>query len=196
MKVSLIAIAATMSLLSTPALSAVYVVDARANSVTGGAGVSTHTVAAGGALTVSSDTDDLWSAGALPRFSDANGLTGDRLATALDDSGQPAGTLIGQDFGLWTFNGLTAPFGALVGEIGGVYQLLGANFSGSAWGDGALRLFYWDANNEDNNGSIAFDVSTGLSPIPEPAAWAMLVAGFGLVGAALRSNRGVARTLS
>lgn len=196
MKVSLIAIAATMSLLSTPALAAVYVVDAQANSVTGGTGVSTHTVATGDALTVSSDTNDLWSAGALPRFSDASGLTGDRLATALDDSGQPVGTLIGQDFGLWTFNGLTAPFGALVGEIGGVYQLLGANFSGSAWGDGALRLFYWDANNEDNDGSIAFDVSTGLSPIPEPATWVMLIAGFGLVGAALRSNRGVVRTLS
>ena len=179
------AILAAALAVAPAANAALFVVGAMPNSSTGGVALSTIAVTAGQTLTVSSSTDDLWSAGALPRYSDANGLTGVRFATATDDSGQPLGTQIGANFGLWTQNGLSAPFGSLVGEIGGVFQLLGANFSGPAWNTGTLNLYYWDSFNPDNTGRISFDVNAG-GGVPESATWAMMLAGFALVGAVTR----------
>lgn len=172
-------------LFANPAQAAVYVVDSAANSSTGGVGLATFGVAAGQRIKVVSSTDDLWSLGALPRFSDGNGLVADRFATALDDSGQAVGTKIGQSFGPWTQGGLSAPFGSLVGEIGGVYKLLGANSITSAWGTGTLNLYNWDSNSTDNAGRISFDISI----VPEPATWALLIGGFAMVGAGLRNRR-------
>jgi MYXO-CTERM domain-containing protein len=162
-----------------------YVVDAFANSSSGGTGLSTIALTLGETFHVTASPNDLWSAGALPRWSDADGLTGNRFATGTDESLQPINTLIGIDFGLWTQNGLSAPFGTLVGEIGGVYQPLGTNFNGLAWGTGTLNLYYWDSNFGDNTGSIAAQVSAA----PEPAAWTMLLMGFGGLGALLRFRR-------
>jgi hypothetical protein len=180
-----IALISSAVLYANPAEAAVFVVDSAANSSSGGTGLSTFAVAAGQKIRVSSSTDDLWSLGALPRFSDGDGLVGNRFATALDDSGQTVGTLIGQSFGLHSQNGLNAAYGALVGEIGGVYRVLGANGVTAAWGTGTLSLYNWDSNSGDNEGSISFDISI----VPEPATWALLVLGFGLVGAGLRSRR-------
>jgi hypothetical protein len=178
-------------LFANPAQAAVYVVDSAANSSTGGAGLATFAVAAGQRIRVVSSTDDLWSLGALPRFSDGSGLVGDRFATALDDSGQAVGTKIGQSFGAWTQNSLSAPYGSLVGEIGGIYKLLGANSITSAWGTGTLNLYTWDSNSGDNAGRISFDIAI----VPEPATWALLIGGFAMVGAGLRSRRnGIATT--
>ncbi|HET6198585.1 MAG TPA: hypothetical protein VFE12_22665, partial [Acetobacteraceae bacterium] len=155
----LVAISAFAALLaaSGSAHAATFVVDALANSSSGGVGLATIALTNGQAFTISSSTDDLWSAGPLPRYSDANGLTGNRFATASDDSGQPVGTLIGADFGLWSQHSISAPFGSLVGEIGGVFKELDANFSGAAWGAGTLNLYYWDQNNGDNFGNITFN---------------------------------------
>jgi PEP-CTERM motif len=181
----LVSTAIGLAFAASPGFAATFVVKAFDHSVNGGGGTPLSTgiaLTTGQALTVSSSTNDLWSAGALPRFSDANGLTGVRLANALDDSGQPVGTQIGANFGLPSFNGFTAPFGALVGRIGGVYQLVGANFSGPAWNTGTLELFYWDSNKGDNFGEISFNISAA----PEPASWALMIAGFGLAGAAIR----------
>lgn len=190
MKKSLILASVGMALAisAAPASAAPVIVNAFTHSVNGGGGTPLSTgltFLMGNTLTVSSSTNDLWSAGALPRFSDANGLNGNRLATALDDSGQPVGTLIGIDFGDPTFNGHTAKFGALVGRINGVYQTLGANFSGPAWATGELELFYWDSNAGDNSGQIAFNIGG----VPEPATWGMMILGFGAVGGALRYRR-------
>lgn len=170
-----------------PAQSATVVV-AFTNSRGGGSAVIFGPVVSGQSLTVSSSTDDLWSAGGLPRYSDANGLVADRFATATDDSGQAVGTQIGANFGLATVDGYTAPFGSLVGRIGSVYQFLGANYNGTAWGTGNLELFYWDSNFGDNFGEITFDINAA-GPVPEPATWALLILGFGFVGASLRSQR-------
>ncbi len=171
------------------ASAAPFIVDALTHSINSGTGTGLSTIGltVGQAFTVTSSTNDLWSSGALPRFSDANGLVANRFATAADDSGQPVGTLIGQDFGLPFFNGHSAPFGSLVGRIGGVYQTIGANFSGPAWNTGTLELFYWDSFSEDNAGSITFDISTAA--VPEPASWALMIMGFGLVGAGMRRRR-------
>ncbi len=162
-----------------------YVVDALANSSSGGTGVGSLNLTAGETFTVSVNPGDLWNAGPLPRWSNADGLTHDLFATGSDDSGQAAGTLIGQDFGLWTADGFSAPYGALVGEIGGVFHLLGTSFNGPAWGTGTLYLFYWDSNNYDNTQFI----TAQLSAVPEPLTWLMMVSGVALIGAGLRGSR-------
>lgn len=167
---------------------AVYVVGAQANSSSGGVGAGTVTLSSGQAFKVNVAPNDLWSAGALPRWSNADGLTGNLYATGSDNSGEAAGTLIGQDFGLWTQHGLSAAYGSLVGEIGGVFKVLGTSFNGAAWGSGVLNLYYWDSNNYDNAGAVDAFVTAG-SPVPEPATWALMIGGFALAGQALRGRK-------
>ena len=167
-----------------------FIVDAHDNSSTGGSGLASIALTAGELFTVSSSLDDTWTIGNLPRTSDANGLVATRFASATDDSGQPVGTLITALFPLWNQHGLNAPYASLVGEIGGVFQELGANFSGPAWGTGTLNLYAWDENNGDNFGTIRFDITAGRGDgVPEPAAWALMLTGFGAAGAMLRRRR-------
>lgn len=185
--VTTVALAAA-AFISVPASAATFVVAAQGNSSTGGTGLATIGLAAGQVFTVTAGINDLWSAGALPRFSDANGLVGDRFATAADDSGQPVGTQIGTNFGTLTLNGFAAPYGALVGQIGTNYYLLGTNFSGVAATAGVLNLYYWDSNNGDNSGTITANVN-GIAAVPEATTWAMIIAGFSVAGVAMRRRR-------
>lgn len=189
--VSVAGLVAGLSLAGS-ANAATFVVDARLHSSNSGAGTGLSTLAftAGDAIMVSVDPDDLWSAGALPRWSNADGLVGNRFATGTDESGEAAGTLIGQNFGLLDIGGFLAPFGSLVGQIGagpGSYRLLGTNFSGTAWASGDLVLYYWDTFTDDNSGRITVDIASAI--VPEPASWALMIGGFGLAGAVLRRRR-------
>jgi len=187
---TMLAAGAALIAFCSPATAASFVVDAASNSSGAGFGLNTGlTYSAGDLLTVSAAADDLWSAGPVPRWSNANGLIGDLFATGTDETGLPAGTQIGANWGLWAQFGLSAPYGSLVGGIGGVYQLLGTSFSGPAWASGTLELFYWDENSFDNSGRISVNVG---GAVPEPASWAMMLGGFGLVGGALRSRRKLA----
>ena len=174
-----------------PAGATVFVVDAKANSSTNGVPLPTLSLAAGQVITVSASTSDLWSAGELPRLSDANGLIVNRIASPTDDSGPMDGvTQITGVFVLYTQDGFTAPYASLVGRVGSQYQLLGTNFTGSFTSAGTLDLFFWDENNGDNTGTIAANITTGQqSAVPEPATWAMMLAGFGAVGASIRYRR-------
>jgi len=171
-------------LLAVPATQAAsFDVYAKADSSTGGIGVDTISLTAGDWFSVSVDPGDLWNAGALPRWSNADGLTGNLYATGSDDSGHASGTLIGRSFGLWTQGNLSAPFGALVGRVGGGdFFLIGTSFTGQAAATGMLQLFYWDSHSIDNTQYITADVV----PVPEPGSWALLLAGVGLLGFIVR----------
>jgi len=190
---SLLASLALVSLTGAAAQAAVYSVDALANSSSGGSPVATVALSGGQAFAVSADVSDLWSAGGLPRWSNADGLTGVTFATGSDESGEVAGTQIGDDFGLHTQSSFSAPYGSLVGEIGGTYILLGTNYAGSApAGGGTLNLYYWDENNGDNSGSIRVTVDTRVSNVPEGGA-GLIALGLTLFGAGL-VRRTVSRT--
>ena len=156
------------------------VVQAFTNSRSGGSGVSTGVLlTAGPDFTVDVDPHALWNAGALPRWSNADGLITKLYATGTDDSGQVAGTLIGDVFPLWSQGGLTTAFGTLVGRIGsGDFFAIGTHFSGPANATGELTFFYWDSNNGDNTQFV----NANISAVPEPSTWAMMILGFAGVG--------------
>jgi hypothetical protein len=168
----------------TSASASTVVVDARLNSSTGGVGADAGFLNSGQSFSVSVALNDLWNAGDLPRWSNANGLTGaDLIATGTDASGQPAGTVIGRSTSLWTQGTLTAPFGGLVGTIGsGNFFLIGTSFSGIASAAGELNLYYWDQNASDNTQFVTATITTSVSGVPEPSAWAMMLLGFTGVG--------------
>ena len=169
-------------LLAGAANAATVVVDAKTDSWNSGAGAGLDTgiaLTAGESFAVTVAADDLWSAGALPRWSNADGLVATLLATGTDDSGAAAGTLIGQDFGLES----GFAFGELVGQIGnGAYFAVGTTFSGAANATGELKLFYWDTFTDDNSGSV----SATISVVPEPASLALMLAGLGIIGGLAR----------
>jgi len=178
---------AMSALAVTGANAAIFVVDAFANSTTGGTGVSTVSLFTGQSFSVTVDPGDLWNAGALPRWSNANGITGpDLIATGTDDSLEASGTVIGSSiFGNYTQGGLTAPYGTLVGQIGaGNFFALGTSFSGTATAAGTLKLFYFDSNNGDNS---QFVTATVTAAVPEASTWAMMLIGF--AGLAFASQR-------
>ena len=168
-----------------------YDVQANANSTTGGVGLSTVLLTMGQSFSVSSGINDLASAGPLPRFSDADGLNKHRVANASDDSGYAAGTVIGENFGLFSQNGLSAPYGALVGQIGpaGPYFFLGRSFSGPAPATGLLRLFYFDNGNADNTGFYHVAFNTPAAAVPEPETYALMLAGLTVVGFVARRRQ-------
>ena len=180
---------ALAALFATSAQASIFVVDAMGNSSSGGSGLNTIALTAGDSFGVSLAIDDLWSAGALPRWSDADGLTGDRFATGSDESGEAAGTLIGADFGLHTQGNLSAAFGTLVGQIGsGDFFVIGRLFNGIASDTGTLRLYYWDSNNGDNTGSVTATIAT-INVVPEPQTFALVLAGLGAITFVTRRRR-------
>ena len=168
-------------LLAGTAHAAVVDVDARADSYRSGAGTGAlaATLAAGETFTITVAADDLWSAGGIPLWSNANGLTATQFATGSDDSGAAAGTQIGKNAGFYNTADGSFRYGELVGRIGnGQYFAVGTSYSGEAAVAGDLRLFYWDSYSGDNLGSVAATVTA----VPEPASIALVLAGLGIIG--------------
>ncbi len=179
----LLAAAALAAAGAAHASSTTVVVDALLDAYGSTAGAASIALTAGQAFTVTVAKDDLWNAGALPRWSNADGLTGNLTATGSDDSGEPAGTQIGTDFGLYTTADGSFPYGELVGRIGsGAYFGIGTDFDGVANATGTLSLFYWDSYTLDNTGAVTATVSV----VPEPAPAALLLAGLGAVAGLAR----------
>jgi hypothetical protein len=189
MSLRALALAASALFAGAAAQAANVVVDALANSSSGGAGANAISLSSGQSFSVSVDPADLWSAGAVPRWSNADGLTGTLFATGSDDSGQAAGTQIGADFGPLTIGNLTTAFGTLVGQIdSGDFFVIGTSFNGVASATGMLKLYYWDSNAGDNLDHVTASVAT-ISAVPEPSTYGLMLAGMGLVGWMARRRR-------
>ncbi|HEY5288609.1 MAG TPA: PEPxxWA-CTERM sorting domain-containing protein [Caulobacteraceae bacterium] len=120
----------------------------------------------------------IWSAGSNIPYSR------DSTANGIDPVASGYGTL--------TMDGFTANFGALVGEVGptpgggagDTFFLIGTGPISMTGLSGELYVGYWDSNYSDNSGTQSLSIS-----VPEPASWALILAGFAGLGAALRSTR-------
>ena len=68
------------------------------------------------------------------------------------------------------------------------------NFTHCDYGDGALLgIFNHPGNPFPGNGAVeTWVIRDGLGAVPEPSAWALLIIGFGMVGAGLRRRGQVA----
>lgn len=201
MRRSLLTIGTVIGALVAPSVAsaAVFPVDANTHSILAtpasapSAGLATGIMATSGVtmLSIWANASDLWSSGNLPRWSNANGQVVDLYSNGADESLQSSGTLIGEVTASTTIDGFTAPIGSLVGEIGGVYQLIGTGYAGAAWGTGELTLYYWDIYAADNADSISV-----AAAVPEPATWALMMAGFGILGFGLRRRTATASRVS
>ena len=155
-------------------------------SGSGAAGMPTLLLSPGQTVTITASPLDTWGAGPPYRISNADGLNGNIYAVAGDDSGSAPGELIGTSFGAWTQNGLSAPYGSLVGQIGsGSFFLIGLSETFIAPASGLLNLFYFDSNNSDNFGQISVTVSA----VPLPAAGWLMLSGLAAFGAFGRRRR-------
>jgi hypothetical protein len=180
-----------LSLVTLAAASSATTFEVKAydNSTSGGVGVATLALTAGQQFSVSVAVDDLWSAGPLPRWSNANGLVTDVFYAPGTDSQVPVyapGTQIGGRFGTYSQNGLTAAYGTLVGQFGtGSFFAIGTSYTGLATSTDTLKLFYFDSNNGDNSGSVLASVTA----VPEPETYALLLAGLGVMGVVARRRK-------
>jgi hypothetical protein len=143
-----------------------FTVDAFDNSFSRGNAAETISLVAGQRFSVSVEPDDLWSSGKIHGWSSADGLCGNLFSTGTDNSGEPEGKLIGEDYGPCQLGKFYAPYGCLVGKIGGgdLFKI-GTHFSGISNANGPLRLYYWDENRVGNSGSITVYVEL----VPERA---------------------------
>jgi hypothetical protein len=95
--------------------------------------------------------------------------------------------------GDWLFvrNGASPSYGIGTQQFG--IFLPDGLVSGAKWTSKVLYLGFDDtgAGPDDNHDDMIIRVTA--MPVPEPATWAMLIAGFGLVGAGLRRRRPLAR---
>jgi hypothetical protein len=83
--------------------------------------------------------------------------------------------------------------GVLIGENPGVHGLTTVDFTSGMLpaGQNSIEVFYADRQNVD--AQLALSLDTGgvtITPgVPEPASWAMLLLGVGMVGGGLRVAR-------
>jgi hypothetical protein len=104
--------------------------------------------------------------------------------------------------GFLGFGGISAVAGGVIGGIGNAGGGGGSGYSGGGGGGGAaaggggssFSSAFADLTSESvaesrGDGYVEFSLDRLLDPIPEPASWAMMLTGFGLIGATLRRRR-------
>lgn len=112
---------------------------------------------------------------------------------AVSGDGWPVGGTSNSDL----FYKLTLGFGDGT-TVSGVYDTVSNNFFGSTSGNITLTGFLWERQNFNivseysaTKGGSPADYNGGFSytAVPEPATWAMMIGGFGMVGAAVRRRK-------
>jgi hypothetical protein len=170
-------LAATATFAALPASAATYVVDANSP------GTSLGTVVAG-------HTYKFTATGIVDLVGDP--IPGGRFNLNADGLPQPAVTYPGYGYfnpgGSTVADGQSGPlaganFGALIANFGGStpYFLIGSGLTTSFAQSGELFARINDIN-ANNSGSFSVTVAA----VPEPAMWAMLILGFGVMGGAMR----------
>jgi len=116
---------------------------------------------------------------------------------AVSGDGWPIGGVNNSDL----FYKLTLGFGDGT-VVSGVYDTVSNNFFGSTSGNITLTGFLWERQRFDivseyssTKGGSNADYNGGFSytAVPEPATWAMMIGGFGLVGTAMRRRKSQVR---
>ena len=127
-----------------------FEVKAKDHSAAGGTALNTGVVVAkGDRLIIKAAEDDTWACGELADYtSNANGLV----------AGNKHGGVYGNM--LSPTSGALLPYGSLVGSLDGgkSHFLVGTQYDAPAQQAGTLTLCYWDANSEDNTGSVTVSV--------------------------------------
>lgn len=118
---------------------------------------------------------------------------------AVSGDGWPIGGVNNSDL----FYKLTLGFGDGT-TVSGVYDTVSNNFFGNTSNGISLTGFLWErqrfdivseysstkgGSNADYNGGFSYNVAA----VPEPATWAMMIGGFGMVGAAMRRRKAQVR---
>ena len=85
-------------------------------------------------------------------------------------------------------NGLIGPTYTLGGIVGATAPFTTSTFSFHAANAGSLKLAF-GTTSRDNIGPMLDNVSLNIGAVPEPATWAMMIMGFGLIGGAMRSRK-------
>jgi hypothetical protein len=93
-----------------------------------------------------------------------------------------------------------ADFGPGTADYSGDADLVDLGLSFAVGADGLLRLEFFEDFDDGsvapdgvwNSGSITFTYTpSGVGAVPEPATWAMMIGGFGVVGGAMRRRQKV-----
>jgi len=183
MKKSLLMLAAVPALLLAPAANAAILID-ETNTPNPGTGYSFNVTAATNNTTLS------FGGYQLPSFSGVSAISVTALGSMANLLGQswtftPAGcgSLADQgDDGAGTgTNGLS--FG---GVCAGSYDVFSQNFASAAGQQYLVSFFY-----SNPNGASGFRAETSAAltaAVPEPAAWALMLLGFAVVGGMMRSS--------
>ena len=158
------------------------------------------------------DLDGTPGPGEIETLSSFSFAAGKRITFSFDVSGSQRGTIEDFLFGIRSQNGLIAynnirftstccgsgaigndlvnnlDFGGIGFETQEPFGNISVSFdSGST---GSIKL-YFGSLSSDNIGILIDNVSLDIGSVPEPASWALMIAGFGLVGGAMRRRTSV-----